>query len=98
VLWVREVIKNLPKKVPGKEVDFFVISSAISIIILSFSTLFTLEVERIWMFLSPLLVIIAARHVNSIEDQTQKFRFLYLAMSVLFLQTWGMELLFYTYW
>jgi hypothetical protein len=41
----------------------FVAAYSLSLLLIAFSTLFTLEVERIWLFMVPFVAIAAARQV-----------------------------------
>jgi hypothetical protein len=64
---------------------------------LSFSTLFTRELERIWMFLTPLLLIGAACELDQLQPP-YRTRWIVATMVLLFVQTWCSQLLLYTLW
>ncbi|MCE2415457.1 glycosyltransferase family 39 protein [Candidatus Poribacteria bacterium] len=73
--------------------DTFVIGFLITLLYFTFSTLFTMEVERIWIFMVPFFVIpvakhLAARHVSD----------LYWVAGILAAQLIVSEVLLYTYW
>jgi hypothetical protein len=70
----------------------------ISVVILSFSTLFTRELERVWMFLTPLLLMGAAENLDRLTSQSIRKHWLVATMILLFLQTWLTQLLLYTLW
>jgi 4-amino-4-deoxy-L-arabinose transferase-like glycosyltransferase len=64
VLWLRQVRRTVRSLGERTADAVFVTSCFASVLIMSFSTLFTLEVERIWLFMSPLVVIPAAKCVH----------------------------------
>jgi hypothetical protein len=53
----------------GREADLFVLAFPISLLVITFSTLYTLEVERIWMFMSLMLTLAAGRYL---DDRLQR--------------------------
>ena len=73
--------------------DTFVIGFLITLLYFTFSTLFTMEVERIWIFMVPFFVIPVAKHLTArpISD-------LYWVAGILVVQLIVMETLLYTYW
>jgi hypothetical protein len=76
--------------------DRFVVAYTLAVVALAYSTLFTLEVERVWMFLMPPAIAAAA---SALE---RKFRIgtgaLALLLFLAFAQTWWMEWKLYVYW
>ena len=73
--------------------DTFVIGFLITLLFFTFSTLFTMEVERIWIFMVPFFVIPVAKHLTArpISD-------FYWVMGILVAQLIIGEVLLYTYW
>jgi len=73
--------------------DTFVIGFLITLLYFTFSTLFTMEVERIWIFMVPFFVIPVAKYLTArpISD-------LYWVAGVLVVQLIVGEVLLYTYW
>ena len=73
--------------------DTFVIGFLITLLFFTFSTLFTMEVERIWIFMAPFFVIPVAKHLTDrpISD-------LYWVCGILVAQLIIGEVLLYTYW
>jgi 4-amino-4-deoxy-L-arabinose transferase-like glycosyltransferase len=61
--WLRETVTVLRRRLRGGPADAFVAAFSIALVLIAFSTLFTLEVERIWLFMTPFVAIAAARHV-----------------------------------
>ena len=73
--------------------DTFVIGFLITLLYFTFSTLFTMEVERIWIFMVPFFVIPVAKHLTArpVSD-------FYWVMGILVAQLIISEVLLYTYW
>jgi hypothetical protein len=90
-LWMRST---------ARQARFATLSRAlgITIVVLSFSTLFTRELERVWMFLTPLLLIGAAGELEQGEPQVLRKRWTLATLVLLFAQTWLTQLLLYTIW
>ena len=76
-----------------EQADTFVIGFLITLLFFTFSTLFTMEVERIWIFMVPFFVIPVAKHLTDrpISD-------LYWVGGILTAQLIIGEVLLYTYW
>ena len=76
-----------------EESDTFVIGFLITLLYFTFSTLFTMEVERIWIFMVPFFVIPVAKHLvaRPLSD-------LYWVAGILTVQLIVSEVLLYTYW
>ena len=73
--------------------DTFVIGFLITLLYFTFSTLFTMEVERIWIFMVPFFVIPVAKHLT-----TRPMSDLYWVAGLLVGQLIVGEVLLYTYW
>ena len=73
--------------------DTFVIGFLITLLFFTFSTLFTMEVERIWIFMVPFFVIPVAKHL--IDRPMSDF---YWVTGILVAQLIVGEVLLYTYW
>ena len=73
--------------------DTFVLGFLITLLYFTFSTLFTMEVERIWIFMVPFFVIPVAKHLTArpISDS-------YWVAVLLVVQLIVGEALLYTYW
>ena len=76
-----------------KNADTFVIGFLITLLFFTFSTLFTMEVERIWIFMVPFFVIPVAKHLT--ERPISDF---YWVIGILVAQLIIGEVLLYTYW
>ena len=73
--------------------DTFVIGFLITLLFFTFSTLFTMEVERIWIFMVPFFVIPVAKHLT--DRPMSDF---YWVAGILVAQLIVGEVLLYTYW
>lgn len=73
--------------------DTFVIGFLITLLYFTFSTLFTMEVERIWIFMVPFFVIPVAKHLTA-----RPMSDLYWVAGILVVQLIVGEVLLYTYW
>ena len=73
--------------------DTFVIGFLITLLFFTFSTLFTMEVERIWIFMVPFFVIPVAKHLTA-----RPMSDLYWVAGILATQLIVGEVLLYTYW
>ena len=76
-----------------EKLDTFVIGFLITLFFFTFSTLFTMEVERIWIFMVPFFVIPVAKHLTPrpVSD-------FYWVVGILVAQLIVSEALLYTYW
>ena len=73
--------------------DTFVVGFLITLLYFTFSTLFTMEVERIWIFMVPFFVIPVAKHLT-----TRPISDFYWVAGILTVQLIVSEVLLYTYW
>jgi len=73
--------------------DSFIVGFVITLLYFTFSTLFTMEVERIWIFMVPFFVIPVAKFLT-----TRPISDLYWVAGVLVVQLIVGEVLLYTYW
>jgi hypothetical protein len=70
---------------------------AVTVVLLSFSTLFSRELERVWMFLTPLLLIGAAAALDRLPEP-RRTRWVVASMALLFVQTACTQVFLYTMW
>lgn len=73
-----------------REKDLFPIAFLISLLVIAFSTLYTMEVERIWIFMAPFVVLPIAKLTSRAE--------LRCVIALLSAQLIIMEIFFNTYW
>ena len=74
--------------------DLFPSSYLVTLVIMAFSTLYTMEVERIWIFMAPFIVIPAAKYLH----QRNNLADLHCVISLTVLQLLLFEVMLYTYW
>lgn len=84
ILWSQN-IKNY-----WREKDLFPIAFLISLLAITFSTLYTMEVERIWIFMAPFVVVPIAKSTSRTE--------LRWAIALLSVQLVVTEMFLYTFW
>ena len=92
-VWLRQVMRTIREGQRGEPIDIYIVSYLISLLAIVFSTLFTMEVERIWIFMAPFIVIPVAKHLN--QRGTTDF---YWVAGLLCLQLVLFEFTLYTYW
>jgi hypothetical protein len=96
--WLRETLAVVRRRLSGGPADAFVAAYSVSLVLIAFSTLFTLEVERIWLFMVPFVAVAAARHVVALmEGGASTFPFYWTAVLTA-VQLVGFEALLQTAW
>ena len=92
-VWLREVVQTIRDGRRGKPIDIYVIGYLISLLVIAFSALFTMEVERVWIFMVPFILIPVAKYLSQrgIAD-------FYWVAGLLCLQLILFEVTLYTYW
>ncbi|MBM3236412.1 glycosyltransferase family 39 protein [Candidatus Poribacteria bacterium] len=93
-IWLHEIIAEYRRLIHSRQVDIYILAYVLTLLGISFSTLFTLEVERIWMFIVPFIVMPAAKHLY---EKHRSWEF-YAVASLLCLQILLSEIFWYTYW
>ncbi|MYF99310.1 glycosyltransferase family 39 protein [Candidatus Poribacteria bacterium] len=107
VVWIRQIVSTVQEWKQGngsnqtgfswilspEKTDTYVIGFLITLLFFTFSTLFTMEVERIWIFMVPFLAIPAAKHLT-----TRPLSDLYWVGGMLVAQLILSEVLLYTHW
>lgn len=97
VLWLRELRQGLAAGVPDARA-VFVAASAATLLLAAFSTLFTAEVERIWLFLVPLLIVPAANRLHEWRESCGSDLPFFGVAGLLAAQTLGFEVFLNTRW
>jgi hypothetical protein len=98
VLWLRQAIRLIRFPQLRSISDVYVISYVIALFIIAFSTLYTMEVERIWIFMAPFVVIPAAKYLHDRCNQEGNARSFYWVVGLLCVQLVLAEVTLYTYW
>ena len=92
-VWLRQVVRTLRGGWRGGPIDIYVVGYLISLLVISFSALFTMEIERVWIFMTPFIIIPVAKCLSQrgIAD-------FYWVAGLLCLQLILFEVTLYTYW
>ncbi len=93
-IWLHEIIAALRRAIRHRAVDVYVLGCFLTILVTSCSTLFTLEVERIWIFMVPFIVIPVSKHLY---EKHRAWEF-YTVAALTCLQLLLAEVFLYTYW
>ncbi len=93
-IWLHEIVAGLRRIIRSRKIDVYVLAGLSTLLVTSFSTLFTLEVERIWIFLTPFIIIPAAKRLYEKHRQWE----FYAVMGILCANILLYEVLLYTYW
>ena len=92
-VWLRQVVQTIRDGRRDKPINIYIVGYLISLLVIAFSTLFTMEVERVWIFMSPFIIIPVAKYLSqrSIAD-------FYWVAGLSCLQLVLFEVTLYTYW
>jgi hypothetical protein len=92
-VWLRQIMRTIRGGRRGEPIDIYVVGYLISLLVIAFSTLFTMEVERVWIFMAPFVLIPVAKYLSQrgIGD-------FYSVAGLLCLQLVLFEVILYTYW
>jgi hypothetical protein len=97
-LWLREVKSTIRSCLSRKEFSIFLFTYVIVLILTAFSTLYLAETERIWLFMTPFVLIPAAKELKEYINKKQSERMFYVVIVMLFLQTLAFEIFIDTVW
>ena len=93
-IWLHEIVAALRSMIRHRATDVYVLGCFLTIIGISFSSLFTLEVERLWIFMVPFVVIPVSKHLY---EKHRPWEFYTVAALTCF-QLLLAEMFLYTYW
>lgn len=102
-LWVKEVISSARQAFQRIFLDNYLLAYVIMLVIIDFAALYTLEVERIWMFMTPFVLIPTAKHLENVtkprgKKRRQNLRLFYGVATLLCIQILAFEILLNTRW
>ncbi|PYQ41062.1 MAG: hypothetical protein DMF77_16920 [Acidobacteria bacterium] len=97
-VWLLQVKVAADRARAGGEVDLFVLAFPVSLLVITFSALYTLEVERIWMFMALMVTLAAARYLDARQKRGGGEAAFYWTAGLLALQVIAMETFFDTLW
>ena len=92
-VWFRQIVRTIRDGQRGAPIDLYVIGYLISLLVIAFSTLFTMEVERVWIFMAPFILIPVAKHLSQ-----RGLADFYWVAGLSCLQLVLFEVTLYTYW
>jgi hypothetical protein len=98
VLWIRQVVKSISQALRSSSVDIFTLSSFITVFLVSFSTLYATETERIWIFMAPFIVIPAAKYIHDLCSRRHSHMDFFWVSALLCIQILSFEIVLVTYW
>ena len=78
--------------------DLLSIALPAVVIVLAFASIFCGETERTWMFLMPLPILAAARHLDRYQNANPQSNAWCAVLILLFTQTLATEIVLYTFW
>jgi signal transduction histidine kinase len=99
-LWLSAVGASIWQLIRRRGADhLFELAMFIAIVTISFSRLFTLETERIWIFLMPLLIAAAANQLVRLSRSHCRLAIrVAIVLVLLMAQTWVCQLVLNTWW
>jgi len=97
-VWIRQLVRTIWHARSGGTLDIYIIGYPISLLAIAFSTLFTMEVERIWIFMAPFIVIPVAKYLYERCEQRGSLADFYWVAGLLCVQLVLFEVMLYTYW
>ena len=113
-LWTRELIGTIQQipslKFKGRNMEKqedqestseslnFLLAYVSTLIPICFSTLYTAETERIWIFMAPFILIPTAKHLKRHIDLQKNHQIFYITITLLFFQTVVFEIFLNTLW
>ena len=92
-VWLRQVVGTIRDGQRGEPIDIYIVGYLISLLVIAFSSLFTMEVERIWIFMAPFILIPVAKYLS--QRNVADF---YWVAGLSCLQLVLFEVTLYTYW
>ncbi len=92
IVWSNQIPRMFRRR------DIYAIGYFISLLVIAFSTLYTMEVERIWIYMAPFVVIPVAKYLRDLCDDQQRTSPFYWVAGLLCLQLILFEATMYTYW
>ena len=97
-LWLREVKDTIRNGLSKRDFPSFLLAYVVLLILIAFSTLYTVETERIWMFMAPFILIPAAKNLRRYTDRRRNERIFYVVIIMLYIQTLFFEVFLDTLW
>jgi hypothetical protein len=96
--WGREIMEEWRAWRARRPTDLFSLALSAALVLLAFATIFCVETERVWIFLAPLPILAAARHLDRLQTANPRSMAWCVVLILLFIQTLTTELLLNTLW
>ena len=96
--WWREIAEAWAAWRAKRPTDLLSIALSVVVIVLAFATIFTGETERTWLFLVPLAIPAAARHLDRYQNANPRSPACCVVLTLLFTQALATELFLNTIW
>jgi hypothetical protein len=97
-LWWREVAEGWLAWRARRPTALLSIALSAAVILLAFATIFCVETERVWLFLAPVPILAAARHLDRLQTANPQSLAWCVVLTLLFTQTLATELFLNTIW
>jgi hypothetical protein len=97
-LWWREIAEVWSAWRARRSKDLLLMAVPVVVVLLAFATIFCVETERVWMFLVPLPILAAARHLDRYQSANPRSNAWCVVLILLFTQTLATELFLDTVW
>jgi hypothetical protein len=97
-IWLRGLGAAVKTAATGAGRDAFALGSGLTLLAMIFSSLFSFEVERVWLFMVPPLVLVAGRQLWTLEARVGGRAMTYATLAVSAVQLLLAETLLGTFW
>lgn len=98
LLFLKEAGISIMSAIKDKQIDAYVLASAVTLIVVIFAELVNGEMERLVLFLSPFFIIPSAKHLLKLLSGKDMRAVASMTLIILFVQTLSLESLLYTFW
>ena len=96
--WLKFNFKAVREALRGTATDHYSLAFLISLILIAFSTLYSMETERIWLFMVPFVAIPAAKYVHDLCERESNLEPFWWVAGLLCLQLVVSETMLNTFW
>jgi hypothetical protein len=69
VVWLRGIADAVRESRGRRPIDAFALGTALTLALMAFSSLYSMEVERVWLFMVPPVALVGARHLWTLEER-----------------------------
>jgi hypothetical protein len=97
-IWLRGLWAAVKSAASGGGRDAFALGTGLTLLAMVFSSLFSFEVERVWLFMVPPLALVAASHLSALEASRHGRAATYATLALSAVQVVLAETLLSTFW